>query len=126
MVKRTEERLDYKSGVDDNKKVVEAYSDGTTLIQLIEHEGKYHLVACCIECGRQLLYSSFEDPKNVWACITPDGCGRISEVGEKFHKNHTRYSIYGAVTSTESVIIGRWIARWFDVPESSVEIESNI
>lgn len=126
MVKRTEVRLDYKSGVDDKKKVLETYSDGTVLIQLVESEGRYHLIACCIECGRQLLYTDVEDSTNAWACVSPSGCGRISEMGEKFHKNHTRYSIFGAVTSTDSTVVRLWFARWFDVPESSVKIDISI
>lgn len=126
MVKRTEKRLDHYSGVDDEKKVLETYSDGTTLIQLIETGGNHHLIACCIECGRQLLYTTVEDSTNAWACATPSGCGRISEVGEKYHENHTRYSIFGAVNSTDSAATRLWFARWFDVPESSVEIESSI
>ena len=125
MVRRTEKRIDYKSGVDDIKKVLETYSDGTTLIQLIETGGNHHLIACCIECGRQLLYTTEGDSTRAWACVTLSGCGRISEVGQKFHKNHTRYSIFGSVTSNDSLIVRLWIARWFDVPESSVEIESS-
>ena len=126
MVERTKVRLDYRSGVDDTKTVYETYSDGTTLIQFIEAGNNHHLIACCIECGRQLLYTSVEDSTRAWACTTPRGCGRISEVGQKYHKNHTRYSILGAVTSNDSGIVRLWFARWFDVPESSVEVESSI
>ena len=126
MVKRTKERLAYDSWIDHKKKVYETYSDGTTLIQLIEIGNQHHLIACCIECGRLLLYTSVEDSRSVWACATPSGCGRISEVGQKFHKNHARYSIFEDVPSIDSAIIRLWFARWFDVPESSVEIESSI
>ena len=126
MIKRTEKRLDYKSGVDDEKKVLETYNDGTTLIQLIESGGYYYFIACCIECGRQLLYIDVEDSTNAWACVASSGCGRISEVGEKFHKNHTRYSIFRVVTPNDNAGIRLWFAKWFDVPESSVEIESSI
>ena len=126
MIKRTEKRPPFNAWIDDTKKVYETYSDGTTLIQLIEVRSRYYLIACCIECGRLLLYTSVEDSTNAWACVTPNGCGRISEVGEKFHKKHSRYSIFENVTSNDSEIIKLWFAKWFDVPVPSVEIESSI
>lgn len=89
-----------------------------------QDDGKWLLVACCVQCGEALRFDRFSDfssnpyaPEWSWGCFHKNGCGLISRPPSA-HYRPTAKSQQCVVDNAEL-----WLAVWLDLEVGDVEVE---